>query len=62
MDDGTALRADLFRPEVAKQYPVIMGAAPYWKWLLFHDDVWDVSRLRICVLSSSNLDVNRRGA
>jgi len=46
-DDGTALCADVFRPDDAKQYPVIMGATPHWKWLPFQDDVWDVSRLRI---------------
>jgi uncharacterized protein len=37
MDDGLALRADVFRPEGAGRYPVIMTHGPYAKWLAFQD-------------------------
>lgn len=40
MDDGTVLRADVFRPDDNRKYPVIMGATPYAKWLSFQDEVW----------------------
>lgn len=40
MDDGTVLRADIFRPDDDRNYPVIMGATPYAKWLSFQDEVW----------------------
>ena len=35
MDDGIVLRADLFRPVVDGQYPVILSYGPYAKGLSF---------------------------
>lgn len=40
MSDGVTLRADVFRPDDGRAYPVIMGATPYGKWLSFQDEVW----------------------
>jgi uncharacterized protein len=37
MDDGLALRADVFRPDADGRYPVIMTHGPYAKWLAFQD-------------------------
>ena len=37
MDDGLVLRGDVFRPDDAGQYPVIMTHGPYAKWLAFQD-------------------------
>jgi uncharacterized protein len=37
MDDGLALRADVFRPDGEGAYPVIMTHGPYGKWLAFQD-------------------------
>ena len=37
MDDGIALRADVFRPDEDGRYPVIMTHGPYAKWLAFQD-------------------------
>jgi uncharacterized protein len=37
MDDGLALRADVFRPADDGRYPVIMTHGPYGKWLAFQD-------------------------
>jgi predicted acyl esterase len=37
MDDGVVLRADVFRPDEANRYPVIMTHGPYAKWLSFPD-------------------------
>jgi uncharacterized protein len=37
MDDGIVLRADVFRPDGAGRYPVIMTYGPYAKWLAFPD-------------------------
>ncbi|MFB6187934.1 MAG: CocE/NonD family hydrolase, partial [Halobacteriaceae archaeon] len=37
MDDGTILRADVFRPTDDDEYPVIMTYGPYGKWLHFED-------------------------
>jgi predicted acyl esterase len=37
MDDGIALRADVFRPDDDGRYPVIMTHGPYAKWLAFQD-------------------------
>src|SRR5215472_12910011 len=37
MDDGVVLRADVFRPDDAGRYPVIMTHGPYAKWLAFQD-------------------------
>jgi hypothetical protein len=45
MDDGLVLRADLYRPIAAGQYPVIVSHGPYAKWLLFKDGyatAWDI--------------------
>ncbi|MGH9808659.1 MAG: CocE/NonD family hydrolase, partial [Terriglobia bacterium] len=40
MDDGVVLRCDVFRPAADGQYPVLLGAGPYAKWLSFQDEVW----------------------
>src|SRR5439155_17523332 len=43
MDDGLALRADVYRPTGTGQHPVIMSYGPYGKWLHFEDlytDQW----------------------
>jgi uncharacterized protein len=37
MDDGVTLRADVFRPDAAGSFPVIMTHGPYAKWLAFQD-------------------------
>jgi predicted acyl esterase len=37
MDDGVVLRADVFRPVVAGQYPVILSYGPYAKGLAFQE-------------------------
>lgn len=37
MDDGIVLRADVFRPDAAGRYPVIMGHGPYGKGLDFDE-------------------------
>jgi predicted acyl esterase len=37
MDDGTVLRADVFRPVKDGQYPVILSYGPYAKGLAFQD-------------------------
>src|SRR5262249_5314701 len=39
MDDGVVLRADVFRPDDAGRYPVILAAGPYSKWLSSQDEV-----------------------
>ena len=44
MDDGTVLRADIYRPIDEGKYPAIMTYGPYAKWLHFRDaypDQWD---------------------
>jgi uncharacterized protein len=44
MDDGVVLRADVFRPNRAGAYPVIMSLGPYAKLLHFEDGyktAWD---------------------
>jgi uncharacterized protein len=45
MDDGIALRADVFRPIAEGRYPVIMTAGPYGKWL--HFDAFAVQYARL---------------
>ncbi len=40
VSDGLILRCDVFRPDDDQQYPVILGATPYGKWLSFQDEVW----------------------
>ena len=35
MEDGVTLRADVFKPNVAGRYPVILCAGPYAKGLRF---------------------------
>ncbi|HYV67790.1 MAG TPA: CocE/NonD family hydrolase, partial [Myxococcales bacterium] len=43
MDDGIALRADVFRPSLSGRYPVILSCGPYGKELHFADlyaDQW----------------------
>ncbi len=37
MDDGLLLRADVFRPAAAGQYPVILTYGPYAKGLAFQE-------------------------
>jgi uncharacterized protein len=37
MDDGLALRADVFRPVADGRHPVILSYGPYGKWLHFED-------------------------
>lgn len=37
VDDGTVLRADIFRPTAAGRYPVILSYGPYGKGLPFKD-------------------------
>ncbi len=37
MDDGLVLRADVFRPEAAGRYPVILSHGPYAKGLAFQE-------------------------
>jgi len=37
MDDGLALRADVFRPQAEGRYPVILSYGPYAKGLAFQD-------------------------
>lgn len=44
MDDGLAMRADIYRPKKAGKYPVIMTYGPYAKWLHFeqiYKTCWD---------------------
>src|ERR1019366_5634491 len=43
MDDGIALRCDIFRPIKDGRYPVIMAMGPYAKWMHYADlfiDQW----------------------
>ena len=43
VDDGLVLRADVFRPEAAGKFPVMLSYGPYGKWLHFEDlytDQW----------------------
>jgi hypothetical protein len=43
MDDGLAVRADVYRPVGDGRYPVILSYGPYGKWLHFEDlytDQW----------------------
>lgn len=37
MDDGTVLRADVFRPDDGGRYPVILSSGPYAKGLAFQE-------------------------
>ena len=37
MDDGTVLRADIFRPEAPGRYPVLLSYGPYAKGLAFQE-------------------------
>jgi predicted acyl esterase len=44
MDDGLVLRADVYRPEAAGRYPVLLSYGPYAKGLAFQEgypDQWD---------------------
>ena len=47
-DDDLVLRADVFRPDGDGQYPVILGATPYGKWLSFQDEVWGGQWKMLC--------------
>ena len=47
MEDGTVLRADVYRPVAEGRYPVILSSGPYGKWLLFEDLYGDQWR-RMC--------------
>lgn len=40
MKDGVVLRGDVFRPDDDGEYPVILGAGPYGKWVWFQDDIF----------------------
>ena len=46
MEDGTVLRADVFRPKKPGEYPVIMTMGPYGKGLAWQDELyattWDL--------------------
>ena len=45
MDDGIALRADVFRPVADGHYPAIMSYGPYAKWLTFqagYPTAWEI--------------------
>lgn len=49
MDDGLVLRADVFRPIAAGQYPVILTHGPYGKGLAFQEGYktpWDLMAAR----------------
>ena len=48
MDDGAVLRCDVFRPDGAGKYPVILAAGPYGKWLSFQDEVWGGQWKMLC--------------
>jgi predicted acyl esterase len=48
MSDGLVLRADVFRPDDERKYPVILGATPYGKWLSFQDEVWGGQWKMLC--------------
>jgi uncharacterized protein len=37
MDDGLAVRADVYRPITDGEYPVLLSYGPYGKWLHFED-------------------------
>ena len=44
MSDGTVLRANVFRPDAASQFPVIMAKGAYGKDVYFRDGYrpqWD---------------------
>ena len=44
MDDGIALRCDVFHPVEDGRYPVLMAMGPYGKWMHFSDlfkDQWN---------------------
>ena len=45
MDDGAALRADVFRPDGAARHPVILSCGPYAKGLAFQDGYPDQWRI-----------------
>jgi predicted acyl esterase len=45
MDDGTTLRADVFRPDETGRHPVILSCGPYAKGLAFQDGYPDQWRI-----------------
>jgi len=45
MEDGTVLRADVYRPIEEGAYPVILTHGPYGKWLHFEDTYADQWRI-----------------
>jgi predicted acyl esterase len=45
MEDGTILRADIYRPIEEGTYPVILTHGPYGKWLHFEDTYADQWRI-----------------
>jgi predicted acyl esterase len=47
MDDGIILRADIFRPIEAGQYPVILSSGPYGKGLQYQEGYSDSWKLMI---------------
>lgn len=45
MDDGLALRADVYRPPVPGRYPALLSYGPYGKGLAFQDGyvtAWEI--------------------
>jgi predicted acyl esterase len=47
MDDGLVLRADVFRPDGAGRWPVILSCGPYAKGLAFQEGYTDQWRLMV---------------
>ena len=48
MSDGSVIRCDVFRPDDEGQYPVLMAAGPYGKWLSFQDEIWGGQWKMLC--------------
>lgn len=55
VDDGTVLRADVFRPAGRGRYPVLLSYGPYAKGLAFQDGYADQWRL----MTAQHPDVTR---
>ena len=48
MSDGSVIRCDVFRPDDEGQYPVLLAAGPYGKWLSFQDEIWGGQWKMLC--------------